>query len=356
MTEEDRIKISIIKSKIEEILIERQQFQNGHHNIFIPSNYWADFCSYFDYMPGLSEEAFAKLRLHTYHLTGDNYQTYTFQDPYEYRIHADVLTKDIPPEFILNEPEGGIGFLYEDGRFLSRDILRFQRVINALYRHGVFNSLLDPAKQKRNYVIEIGAGYGGLVHHLSNIVGKATFIIVDLPEVLLFSAAYLSLLNPQKKIYIYNSQDFAELINSSAIETFDFILVPNYRLDSLRHLQFELALNVSSLQEMTVEQVETYLDFIQATTTGVFYSLNQDKQPANNQLSNLSEMLRNKFELIEIKSLLLAHNQVKQMSGKKYKLRKALKSVASFVGLLEQPAFSPAPYPYREYICRPLLK
>ncbi|NJN96672.1 MAG: putative sugar O-methyltransferase [Anaerolineales bacterium] len=276
MKEQDRVKIKIIKSKITEMLVERQQVQNGHHNAFNPSSYWTNFCSYFDYMLGLPEESFAKLRLHTYHLNGDNYQTYIFKDPHSYRAQADKLTKNIPTKLILNEPEGGIGYLYNDGRFLSRDILRFQRVINTLHQHDILDSLSDVTKQKRKYVLEIGAGYGGLVHHLSNILENTTFIIVDLPEVLLFSAAYLSLLNPHKRMYLYSNQDFLQLIGTDVCETYDFVLIPNYQLDSLRHLQFDLVLNISSLQEMTVEQVETYLNFIQATTTGVFYSLNQD--------------------------------------------------------------------------------
>jgi hypothetical protein len=42
-------------------------------------------------------------------------------------------------------------------------------------------------------VLEIGAGYGGLVHRLSNIFKNMTHVIVGVPEILLFSASYVSL-------------------------------------------------------------------------------------------------------------------------------------------------------------------
>ena len=141
MERHDRAKIRSIKSKVVEMLKERQLLQNRDVAVDSPSAYWADFCSYFDYMLGLPEESFSKLRIHTYHLTGDNYQIYIFHDPADYRAKARTLVKDIPPQLVLNEPEGGIGFSYPDGRFLSRDIIRYQRSINTLYRHGILSSV-----------------------------------------------------------------------------------------------------------------------------------------------------------------------------------------------------------------------
>jgi len=58
----------------------------------------------------LLEECFSKLRLHTYHLTGDNYQTYYFGTPDSLRPLWEECVKDIPSEYVLSEPAGGIGF------------------------------------------------------------------------------------------------------------------------------------------------------------------------------------------------------------------------------------------------------
>ena len=107
---------------------------------------------------------------------------------------------------ILNEPADGIGFSYENGRFVNIDVLRYQRVVNPLYRRGILSDLSSPEPQQRNSILEIGGGYGGIAHHLSNILGNVVYVIVDLPETLLFSAAYLSLHNPDKRVYVYNSK------------------------------------------------------------------------------------------------------------------------------------------------------
>ncbi|HSB02853.1 MAG TPA: putative sugar O-methyltransferase [Anaerolineales bacterium] len=362
MEELDRMKIRDIKSKVTAMLEERQALESKDESVVAPSTFWSSICSYFDYMLDLPEEYFAKLRLHTHHLTGDNYQFYFFGDPKRFLVvyNVDGLTKDIPPALVINEPEGGIGFRYNDGRFLSRDIARYQKVITSFYRSGILSEQLNTSAQRR-YVLEIGGGYGGLAHHVSNICGNITYIIVDLPETLLFSAAYLSLLNPQKKIHIYEPGDFQEASQFEAMGSCDFVLVPNYKLQALRRLRFDLAINMASFQEMRTSQVEEALDFIRETCTGVFYSLNRDRSSRNSELTDLSDLLKQRFSLLEVGGV--DPNKAKGKIGarKKWKLRlvEILKKMAILVGLLDRPAKKdPAPFevplPYREYICRPL--
>jgi putative sugar O-methyltransferase len=359
--ERSRAEIRNIKSKVIAMLEERQSLESSETSLVSPSRYWSDFCSYFDYMLGLPEEYFAKLRLHTYHLTSDNYQTYYFGDPEYFRSVSglEMLTKDIPSTYILNEPEGGIGFHYDNGRFVSRDIVRYQRVVSTLYRHGVLREL---SSRERSYVLEIGGGYGGLAHHISNICRNATYVIIDLPETLLFSASYLSLLDQRKKIYIYERKDFPEIIQSGALQSCDFVLLPNYKLHSLTHLRFDLVVNVASLQEMRTSQAEAYLDFIRETCSGVFYSWNQDHQPRNKELADLSDLLRQRFDLIEVLDWQLDNGKKKIGTRQKLKLklREILKTTAVLVGLLDRPekigpVHKPSPDPpYREYVCKPL--
>lgn len=134
-----------------------------------------------------------------------------------------------------------------------------------------------------------------MAHHLSDIVGESTYLLIDLPETLLFAAAYLSLLNRDKTLYLYDKSDFEEVVRNRW-EEYRFILVPNYVLDDLRHLRLNLAINVGSFQEMRTDQVESYLDFLRETLTSVLYSLNQDREPKNRELSNLSNMLKDRFD------------------------------------------------------------
>ena len=363
MQESELQKIREIKSRVRAMLEERHQLQTGDGSVALPSAYWSDFCESFDYLLGLEEQYYSKLRLHTYHLTGDAYQFYYFTDPNFFRhgIHLKALTAGIPPAYVLNEPEGGIGFRYEDNRFISLDIARLQRAVSTLYRHGVFSGLPSGGGE-RAYVLEIGGGYGSLAHHLSNIIRNVTYFIVDLPETLLFSASYLSLLNPQKKIYLYDSSDFPALVESGDLSRYDFVLIPNYKLRSLSRLRFNLAINIASLQEMRTVQAEEYLDFIRETCEGIFYSWNEDRQSRNQEMSNVSELLSKRFELLDVTTEQLFDDSVAepQQQNSKRALRSALGKAKRTVLGRSSSNNSPRTPPtyttphYREYLCKPL--
>src|SRR6185436_6502532 len=131
-----------------------------------PSQCWADGCAFFSYSLELAAEAWTKLRLHTYHFTGDNYQSYLWGEPGPLCDLWAGQVADLPERLWLSEPAGGIGFPYR-GRLISQDILRFQRVVGALHRHFVLERLAGKAHPM---TLEIGSGYGGLAYHLHRII------------------------------------------------------------------------------------------------------------------------------------------------------------------------------------------
>ncbi len=303
MRESDVTRIKDIQDGVRGMLEERaslvgatEQKQNGSAGVITPSKYWSDYCAQFEYMLDLSPRSFAKLRNHTYHLTSDNYQWYYNPDVVVFRRNScyDAVIAGLPDRYVLGEPADGIGCRL-DGRLVSWDIIRFQRAFSALYRQGVFREV--EALGRRRHLLEIGGGYGGMAHHLVETLGNTTYVIVDLPETLVFSASYLALHNPGKKIYLYAKDTFADVI--AGVDSYDFILVPNYVLKQLSHLRFDLAINIASLQEMRRAQAEEYLDFIKERVS-VFYSDNQDHQPANAELGTLYDLLVPRFRLTEI--------------------------------------------------------
>ena len=316
-----------------------------------PSRYWEDFCGFFDYVIDLPPRAFAKLRLHTYHLTGDNYQTYYFGNRSSFLDYWGPWLdhggeKPLPPSHVISEPDNGIGFRLEDGRLVSQDTARFQRSIRTLSLEGLVGERASGEDPLR--VVEIGAGYGGMALHVARIVGNCRYVIIDLPETLLFSAAYLTLQAPESRLYLYRPGDRDVL---ETAREFDFVLVPNYRLADLRNAEFDLAINVASLQEMRVEQVEEYLEFLRKTCRGVFYSCNRDHQTSNDELPGLFDLIGKRFAMRTLPPLSARPHSWKARTRRE--VRRQLRRVAQRAGLLERGNDGPAadPFPFVEHLC-----
>jgi hypothetical protein len=337
-----------IQRKVRAMLAERQQsIQDGPFRR--PSAYWTDFTSFFDYMGDLSPRSLAKVRLHTYHLTGDNYQTYYFGNRRGFLdFYGPWLATDgLPAEHVLSEPEDGIGFRLEDGRFVSTDIARFQRSIATLSRKGILDELTLLNFPSR--IVEIGGGYGGLALHLSGILKSCRYVLVDLPETLVFSAAYLVLQAPAKRLYLYDPVD---PLDAKTLACFDFVLLPDYRLDALIDFEFDLAINVASMQEMRVDQIERYLDFIRKTCRGVFYTCNRDRQNRNDELPSLFDLMGARFEMIEVPQPTVL--SASRLAHARHGLKRMLRHVARSIGLIEAGSEGPIvePFPYVEHLCQ----
>src|SRR5437660_3484820 len=124
-------RIREIKVKILSMLDERHALETAAATA-APSKLWSNTCACFDYLLDLPERHFVRLRSHTYHITSDNYLIYN-GEPNEFREIWNLETTGVSDACKLNEPDGGIGFRFADGRFISKDILRLQAVVSDLY-------------------------------------------------------------------------------------------------------------------------------------------------------------------------------------------------------------------------------
>jgi len=295
--------------------------------------YWSEHCRAFAYLMDLPEQHFADIRLHTYHLTADTYLGYEMfanRDAFRCSYDARVVTDDIPAYLILNEPAGGIGFRYPDGRFLNHDIARYQRAVNALWRCAEVVNLRMTSTHRRISILEIGGGYGAMAYHLHRILPGSTYIIVDLPETLLLTASYLTLHNPDKQVYLYDPRDPTRIEDPEL--RYDFILVPPWRLWELCRWQFDLAINMHSFQEMSGEEVRDYVRFIAGTLKpcGAMYSENRDTQPGNDELESVTGLLAQRFSLTRV----VHPGPVLPVAER---VRSALRAAGVAAGLLRRP-------------------
>lgn len=114
-------------------------------------------------------------------------------------------------------------------------------------------------------IVEVGSGYGRLARILHLLDNSRCYVLVDLPESLLFAYAFLRVNFPKAKIVLFDGW---------IPEEYDFLLCPIQRLHALR-LRPDLLINTYSFAEMTQGCVDYVIDLIETNLRPrFFYSLN----------------------------------------------------------------------------------
>jgi hypothetical protein len=276
-----------------------------------PSRYWAEELSNIDYLTDASPLVIRKLRHHAFHVTGIR--------PYDYREHGERQAPDARSasksywferrlralidlaggaDLLVDEPEalGGFGFRI-DGRLLNVDTLKFFEVLVGMRRAGVLDSF--GGNQPRRLLCEIGAGWGGFAYQFKTLFPDTTYVILDFPELFLFSATYLTTVFPDAKIRFW--RDGATIFDRWAEA--DFIFIPNDRAEALEAVRPDLLVNLVSFQEMTAGQVEAYVRLAAAIGCPSVYSLNRDRSHYNEELDSVRRVLSQAYDLREIRLL-----------------------------------------------------
>ena len=134
---------------------------------------------------------------------------------------------------------------------------------------------------------EIGGGYGApaRVWFDSPIFQPKRYIIIDLCESLYFSEVYLRSELPNCQI-IHLSCDKIENLNASKQQ---IILCPLENIGEVISTNIDLFINTLSMQEMSEEWVNYYMNIIDQSNANYFYSFNSLGRPLNNmhEVTNL---------------------------------------------------------------------
>jgi hypothetical protein len=158
------------------------------HASSTPSEYWIEELGTIDYMIEASPLIVRKLRHHSFHIT--NIRPYDYKpkgdsrrELFEARLHA---LREIGGDSLLVPESPALGgFGYDiDGRLYNIDTLKFYEAVIAMERGGVLEALRT---RERPVVCEVGAGWGGFAYQLKTLFPRATYVIVDFPELFLFS-------------------------------------------------------------------------------------------------------------------------------------------------------------------------
>jgi hypothetical protein len=263
-----------------------------------PSRYWADELEHIDYLIEASPLVIRKLRHHAFHITG--VRPYDYRGAGEQRAHFERRLRALETlaggnQLLLGDHDvlGGFGFEI-DGRRHNVDTLKFFEVLTGMHRAG----LLEPfrAADRRRMVVEIGAGWGGFAYQFKALFPQTTYVIVDFPELFLFSATYLMTIFPGAEVRFWREGEST----FDQWQAADFIFVPSPHAEALRSAQPDLLVNLVSFQEMTATQVEAYTQLAAATGCPALYSLNRDRSPHNDEIDSVSAILSRHYDLQEI--------------------------------------------------------
>ena len=112
-------------------------------------------------------------------------------------------------------------------------------------------------------VLELGAGLGHLARTLRITGVSRSHLILDLPESLVFSCAFLTANFPEASYVFVSDADEARSVKPDA---YDFVFVPSCYAEQIDVSGSELFVNTASLGEMRNETIRYWMDFIQRRT------------------------------------------------------------------------------------------
>lgn len=144
-----------------------------------------------------------------------------------------------------------------------------QDLCNSVYDYySIVREINLPKKPK---IAEIGAGYGRVAYVFLSILTNSSYCIIDIPPALFIAQNYLSKVFPKEKIFKFRSFKSYEEIKKEFEESRIRFLMP-HQIKLLPRKYFDLFINISSLHEMTREQIDDYIAEIDRLGKGYFYT------------------------------------------------------------------------------------
>lgn len=167
-----------------------------------------------------------------------------------------IDVESLPPEVEESPHSWPDMSILRAGRRLSVDFLRTLAIAHDIRRH---------LQQSRPplHVVELGAGLGHLARTLRVFGASRSHIILDLPESLIFSYAFLTMNFSDASVVFVTEAEQAATIRPT---DYDFVFVPSCFAEFLDYSGMELFVNTASLGEMNNQTIRYWMDFIQRGT------------------------------------------------------------------------------------------
>lgn len=248
------------------------------------SELWQGCVNLLSYLTELSPKNLRNIRIHTEIFSGEFLNFILFNASSQNHVtYAEGLgytfaTENLAKKYWLSEPPI-YGWIDEFGCkhgdvVINPEIARYQLYIENFVNTGMLTQIEN--SQTKTIIMEIGAGYGAIAHALFNIAPKKIcYIVLDLPIMLLYTGCYVATHHPEANIFIYDPDNEDHQHLDDSILDYDLVLIPNHKLSILNKLsKINYVINTISMAEMTMKQVQDYLDFIKPRLINYFYFQN----------------------------------------------------------------------------------
>jgi hypothetical protein len=117
-------------------------------------------------------------------------------------------------------------------------------------------------------IVDLGGGFGGVQYYLARLMDRISIISLDIPEINMISAYFLSLALPDVQLTLYGENHSTEGGRSIRI-------LPNWYLQEIKPESVSVVVNTDSFPEIPKEASHEYLTRI-GKICNYFYSENQD--------------------------------------------------------------------------------
>lgn len=164
----------------------------------------------------------------------------------------------------LTEPEFGNPFAIS-----YRGCSTSQDLCNSV--HEYYSATSGSSPDALTEVAELGPGYGRLAYVYLSAHSSLRYTMIDIPPALHVAQEYASTVYEGESVFYFRPFDsFEDVRDEFEASRIRFLEPHQFRL--LPDKYFDLVINVSSLHEMTLDQVTNYLSEIDAKCSGHFYS------------------------------------------------------------------------------------
>lgn len=158
------------------------------------------------------------------------------------------------------------------GDLLNPDSTLMITDLGSIMDVNLISSLL--LEKEKIVILELGGGYGRLAEVFMHIFGpeQVKYVMIDtVPASLMYSAQYLQDRFPEIKVGSYYKNDQFDL------ERHPIYVMPSWKFRELNNLQYDVSINIQSMQEIGQYHVDYYLNLFDDVTKndGIVYLSNE---------------------------------------------------------------------------------